>query len=134
MGQYCYNLATSKSHSIWTKSTFPSYILWKFNFGQVIWNNIRFIEHNKLECIWNINMGWGCKHIRIMKISKNPTPPPPNRKKLWLLGCMLIHLIGCVEVIFQIVLVNPLLPPTNVFSPLIRKEKKKKNAQKVKTF
>jgi hypothetical protein len=47
---------------------------------------------------------------------------------------MLIHLIGCVEVIFQIVLVNPLLPPTNVFSPLIRKEKKKKNAQKVKTF
>jgi hypothetical protein len=47
---------------------------------------------------------------------------------------MLIHLIGCVEVIFQIVLVNPLLPPTNVFFPLIRKEKKKKNAQKVQTF
>jgi len=46
---------------------------------------------------------------------------------------MLIHLIGCVEVIFQIVLVNPLLPPTNV-SPLIRKEKKKKNAQKVQTY
>jgi hypothetical protein len=46
---------------------------------------------------------------------------------------MLIHLIGCVEVIFQIVLVNPLLPPTNVFFfPSLEKKRKGKMHKRFK--